>query len=105
MCHTKLDAKCQKLMLTRYSSLHKVYRLIDTKTSHLLYSRDVVFDEQQGPFMPVSPVPNPADQPMMAHDLGVRLPLGPPDGRAPVAPAAPVILVIPVQTPPASPTR
>ena len=50
--------------------------------------------------MPVSPVPDPANQSMMAHDLGVRLPLGPPDGRAPVAP---VIPVIPVQTPPASP--
>ena len=101
---TKLDAKSQKLMLARYSSLHKAYRLIDVETSHLIYSRDVVFDEQQGPFMHVSPVPNPADQPAQAHDLGVRLPLGPPDGRALLAPAAPVILVIPVQTPPASPT-
>lgn len=52
--------------------------------------------------MPVSPVPDPTDQPMKAHDLGVRLTLGPPDGRAPVAPVAPVIPVIPVQTPPAS---
>ena len=55
--------------------------------------------------MPVSPIPDPTDQPMMAHDLGVRLPLGPPDGRAPVAPTAPAIPMIPVQTPPASPAR
>lgn len=63
-------------MLAGYSSLHKAYRLIDVETSRLIYNRDVIFDEQQGPFMPISPVPNPADQPMQAHDLGVRLPLG-----------------------------
>ena len=74
---TKLDAKSQKLMLVGYSSLHKAYCLIDTETSCLLYSRDVIFDEQQEPFMHVSHVPNLADQPMKAHDLGVRLPLGP----------------------------
>ena len=34
--------------------------------------------------------------------MGVRLPLGPPGGRAPVALAAVVILVIPVQTHPTS---
>ena len=55
--------------------------------------------------MHVSLVLDPADQPMKAHDLGVRLPLGPLDGRAPVAPAAPVIPVIPVQTPLASLAR
>ena len=69
---TKLDAKSQKLMLVGYSSLHKAYRLIDVETSCPIYSRNVVFDEQRGPFMPISLVPNPADQPMMAHDLGVR---------------------------------
>ena len=69
---TKLDAKSQKLMLAGYSSLHKAYRLIDVETSCLIYSR-VVFDEQRGPFMHVSPVPNLADQPMKAHDLRVRL--------------------------------
>ena len=44
--------------------------------------------------MPVSPVLDPVDQPMMANDLGVRLPLGPLDGRAPIAPTAPVLPVI-----------
>lgn len=53
--------------------------------------------------MPVSPVPDSADQPMKAHDLGVRLPLDPPDGRSPAAPIAPVISVIPVRTPSVSP--
>ena len=71
---TKLDAKSQKLMLAGYSSLHKAYRLIDIETSHLLYSRDVVFDEKQGAFMPVSHVLDPRDQPMKAHNLGVRPP-------------------------------
>ena len=91
-------------MLAGYNSLHKAYRLINTKTSSLLYSHDVVFDEQQGPFMLISPIPDPTDQPIKDHDLGVRFSLGPPNGRAPVAPATLVIPVIPVQTPPASPT-
>ena len=47
--------------------------------------------------MLVSPVPDLVDQSMMAHDLGVWFPLGPPDERAPVALAALVIPVIPVQ--------
>ena len=88
--HTKLDAKSQKLMLAGYSSLHKAYRLINVETSRLIYSRDVVFDEQQGPFMLVSPILDPVDQLLKAHDLGVRLPLGPSDGRALVAPVIPV---------------
>ena len=100
---TKLDAKSQKLMLARYSSLHKAYRLINVEASRLIYSRDVVFDEQRGPFMPISPVPDSTDQPMQARDLGVRLPLGPLDGRALVAPTTPVIPVIPIKTPPSSP--
>ena len=92
-------------MLTGYISLHKAYHLIDVETSHLIYSRDVVFDEQRGPFTLVSPIFDLTDQPMKAHDLGVRLPSGPPNGRALVAPEAPVILVIPVQTPPTSLAR
>ena len=100
--HTKLDAKSQKLMLVGYSSLHQAYRLIDVETSRLIYSCDVVFDEQRGPFMHVSPIPDPADQHMKVRDLGVRLPLGPPDGRAPVAPIASTIPVIPIQIPSAS---
>ena len=48
-------------MLVGYSSLHKAYRLIDTEPSCLLYSRDVVFDEQRGPFILVSPVLDLAD--------------------------------------------
>ena len=49
--------------------------------------------------MLVSLVPDLADQPMKAHDLGVRLLVGPLDGRAPVAPAALVMPLIPVKTP------
>lgn len=51
--------------------------------------------------MPVSHVP-PTDQRMNMHDLGVRLPLGPPNGRAPTTLTDLVILVITVQTPPTS---
>ena len=54
--------------------------------------------------MYIYPIIDPIDQPMKARDLGVRLPLGPPNGRASVAPAAPVIPVIPVQTLLASPS-
>ena len=43
--YTKLDAKSQKLMLARYSSLQKAYRLIYVETSRLIYSCDVVFEE------------------------------------------------------------
>lgn len=50
--------------------------------------------------MHVSHVPDLADQAIKAHDLGVRLPLGPPDGRTS---ETPIILVIPLQTPLASP--
>ena len=38
--HTKLNAKNQKVMLARYSSLYKAYRLIDIETARLIYSRD-----------------------------------------------------------------
>ena len=48
--------------------------------------------------MPISPILDLVDQPMKARDLGVRLPLSPPNGRAPI------IQMIPIQTPPASPT-
>lgn len=84
-------------MLAGYSSLHKAYRLIATETSRLLYTHDVVFDEQRGLFMLVSLAPDPTNQPLKDHGLGVRLPWGPLDGRAL---AALVLLVIPVQTPP-----
>ena len=53
--------------------------------------------------MLISPVPDPSDLPMKAYDLGVRFPLGSPDGRAPIAPVARVIPVILVHTPLASP--
>ena len=83
-------------MIVGYNSLLKAYRLSDIETSHLLYGHDVFFDEQQGPFIPVSLEPDPTDQPMKAHDSEVRLPLGLPDGRALVAPTALVIHVIPI---------
>ena len=48
--HTKLDAKSEKLMLTRYSDNHKAYQVVDIKIDHLIFSRDVVFNEERGPF-------------------------------------------------------
>ena len=53
---TKLDSKSQKLMFTGYSHTHKAYRLIDVNTDRLIFSRDVVFDEELGPF-PLSDSP------------------------------------------------
>ena len=54
--HIKLDSKSQKLMFTGYSHTHKAYRLIDVNTDRLIFSRDVVFDKELGPF-PLSDSP------------------------------------------------
>lgn len=55
--------------------------------------------------MHISHILDPRDHPMKAYDLGVRIPLGPPNGRAPIAPKALVVPVILVQTPPSSLAR
>lgn len=78
-----MDSKSQKLMLIGYSDNHKVYQSIDLDTDHLASSRDVVFDEEGGPFLLSSCIQRPGDQPLRTKDLIVRqrLPLAPRDGR------------------------
>lgn len=49
---TKLDSKSQKLMFIGYNVNHKAYRLVDIDTNNLIFSRDVVFDEERGLFQP-----------------------------------------------------
>lgn len=73
---SKLDTKSQKLMMTGYSDQHKAYRLIDLDTDSLIFSRDVVFDEDRGFFQSPHSEQCSKDQP---HS--VLLPLGQPDGR------------------------
>ena len=47
---TKLDSKSKKMMLTGYNDTHKAYRLVDVDTDKVSFSRDVVVDEEVGPF-------------------------------------------------------
>jgi hypothetical protein len=47
---TKLDLKSKNMMLTGYSDTHKAYRLVDVDTNMVSFSRDVVVDEEVGPF-------------------------------------------------------
>jgi hypothetical protein len=47
---TKLDPKSKKMMLIGYSDTHKAYRLVDVDTDKMSFSRDVVVDEEVGPF-------------------------------------------------------
>lgn len=65
---SNLDSNSQKLMFTGYSDNHKAYRLIDVDTDRLIFSRDVVFDEDQGPFQLSSSEQNSKDQPLKASD-------------------------------------
>jgi hypothetical protein len=47
---TKLDPKSKKLMITGYNNSHKAYRLVDVDTNQLSFSKDVIVDEEVGPF-------------------------------------------------------
>jgi hypothetical protein len=46
----KLDPKRKKIMITRYNDNHKAYRLVEIDTNKVSFSRDVVVDEEVGPF-------------------------------------------------------
>lgn len=50
-------------MFTRYSDTHKAYRLIDVNTDRLIFSCDVVFDEELGPFQLSSSLQHSKTQP------------------------------------------
>jgi hypothetical protein len=47
---TKLDLKSKKMMLIGYIDTHKSYRLFDVDIDKVIFSRDVVVDEEVGPF-------------------------------------------------------
>ena len=69
---TKLDPKSKKLMITGYNDTHKVYRWVDINTNKVSFSRDVVVDEEVGPFH--TPLEfRITEQLGMAEDLGVKL--------------------------------
>jgi hypothetical protein len=47
---TKLDLKSKKMMLIGHSDTHNAYRLVDVDIDKVSFSRDVVVDEEVGPF-------------------------------------------------------
>ena len=76
---TKLDPKSKKLMIKRYNNTHKAYRLVDTNTNKVSFSRDVVVDEEVDPFH--TPLEfRITEQLGMAEDSGVKLQVALPEG-------------------------
>jgi hypothetical protein len=53
---TKLDSKSKKPMITVYNDSHKAYTLVDVNTNSSTFSRDVVVDEEVGPFQTSSEI-------------------------------------------------
>eukprot|EP01018_Ginkgo_biloba_P038757 Gb_28556 [translate_table: standard] len=68
---TKLQPKSKKLILTRYSDSDKAYRLVDIQTNKVSFSRDVVVDEETGPFQSTE-VSTSDSAPSMATGSGVK---------------------------------
>ena len=66
-------------MLTGYSDTHKAYRLVDVDTDKVSFSRDVVVDEEVGPFH-TPPAFRVTEQPKVIEDSGVKLLIAPPEG-------------------------
>lgn len=65
---TKLDSKSQKLMLKGYIENQKAYRLIDVNTDLLTFNRNMVIDEEVGPFNLSSDIKTTEDQPPKVKD-------------------------------------
>jgi hypothetical protein len=76
---TKLDPKSKKMMLTGYSDTHKAYRLVDVDTNKVGFSRDVVGDEEVGPFH-TPPAFRVTEQLEVIEDSGVKFLIAPPEG-------------------------
>jgi hypothetical protein len=76
---TKLDLKSKRMMLTGYNDTHNAYRLVDVDTDKVKFSRDVVVDEEVGPFH-TPPTFRVTEQPKVIEDSGVKLPIAPPEG-------------------------
>jgi hypothetical protein len=67
------------MMLAGYSDTHKAYRLVDVDTDKVRFSRDVVVDEEVGPFH--TPLAfRVTEQPEVIEDSSVKLPTAPPEG-------------------------
>ena len=73
---TKLDPKIKKLIITGYNDTHKAYRLVDTDTDKVSYSRDVV-DEEVRPFQN-SPYFRSIEKTEVVEDSGVKIQVAPP---------------------------
>jgi hypothetical protein len=67
------------MMITGYNDTHKAYRLVDVDTNKVSFSRDVVVDEEVGPFH-TSPAFKITEQPEVDKDSGVKLQAAPPEG-------------------------
>jgi hypothetical protein len=67
------------MILTGYNDTHKAYRLVDVDTDKVSFSRDVVVDEEVGPFH-TPPAFRVTEQPEVIEDSGVKLPIAPPEG-------------------------
>jgi hypothetical protein len=65
------------MMLTGYSDTHKAYILVDVDTDKVSFNRDVVVDEEVGPFH--TPLAFRATEQLeVIEDLGVKLSIAPP---------------------------
>ena len=65
-------------MITWYNDTHKAYKLVDPNTDKVSFNRDVVVDEEVGPFH--TPQLCITMQPGMAEDSGVKLQIAPTKG-------------------------
>jgi hypothetical protein len=76
---TKLDPKRKKLMITGYNDSHKAYRLVDVDTNQLSFNRDVIVDEEVGPFQTSLEIKITEQQLVLAKDSGIKLQAAPPE--------------------------
>jgi hypothetical protein len=60
-------------MITRYNNNHKAYRLVDVDTNQLRFSRDVVVDEEAGPFQTSPKIKINKEQLVVANDSCVKI--------------------------------
>jgi hypothetical protein len=67
------------MMLIGYNDTHKAYRLVDVDTDKVRFSRDVVDDEEVGPFH-TPPTFRVTEQLEVIEDSGVKFLIAPPEG-------------------------
>jgi hypothetical protein len=76
---TKLYLKSKKMMITRYNDNHKAYKLVGIDTNKVSFSREIVVDEEVGPFHTIL-VFKITEHPMVDKDSCVKLQASPPEG-------------------------